>query len=221
MAGKSKPRKPVKAKPVQQANRSNVIKHAVNQAVGKFYVVGDQAHMPISFGIADLALRLRNPDLNLAKKLCFEFLFEESNSWVITIYHFFNHDGVINVVPVVGTVEQTTCQEAANIIIPLARESKAEILSTEPLLGFDDDYIGYGYYMTWFNELGVNLDNLDDQLIPSLMKVNKDFQTKIEKEVFFTGEDLVKQIKEEKFSISDSGAIETEYEALPEFLFNF
>jgi hypothetical protein len=221
MAGKSKPRKPIKAKPVQHASRSSAIKHTVNQALGKFYIVGDQAHMPISFGIAELAMRLRNPDLGTAKRLCLDFLFEEANSWVITVYHFFNHDGVINVVPIVGRIEKTTCDEAANVIIPLANESKTELLASEDFLGFDDDYMGYGYYMTWFNELGVNLDSLDDQLIPSLMKVNADFQTKIEKEVLFTGLDVVKQIGAEKFSISDSDAIETEYEALPEFLFTF
>ena len=162
MAANSKPRKPVKRGPVQQhRNRTSSIKYAVNQALGKFYIVGDQAHMPVSFGFSEINMRLKGADVIIGRGLFNSFLFEEHNDWVITVYHFFNHDGVINVVPVSATIEKTTCPMAGDFIIAIANESKQVLLSSEEYIDLHDDYMGYGYYMTWFNDLGVNLDSLE------------------------------------------------------------
>lgn len=194
-----------------ERNKTSNVKYVVNQAMGKFYIIGDRGHVPISFGFSDLYMKLKGAELNIAKDVCTNFLFGEPKEWKLVVYHFFDFHGVIDVVPCEITISDVTCASAGDLVVNCANATKGMLGGSEEYGDLMGSYLTYGFYMTWNNEDGLNFDGMEGEIIESLFKVGRDFNNPPQEDVVFNGYDIIDQVGGEKFSMADKHAMETNY----------
>lgn len=158
------------------AHRAKVtrITQSLNHALGKFYIIGDKNHLPMTFGLCELKNRLKGEDLKIGLEEAMKFLLDTPNTWMIAIYHFFDIDGIVEVIPVTCTVPDFTLGIACDLVPALIEETKVCILETEEYKDLKDYYSHHGYYINYGNDL--NFDKMDGDLINAMFTVSKDLQ---------------------------------------------
>ena len=158
------------------AHRAKVthITQSLNHALGKFYVIGDKNHLPMTFGLCDLKNRLKGEDLKIGLEEAMKFLLDTPNTWVIAIYHFFDIDGIVEVVPVTCTVPEFTLGIACDLVPALIEETKVCILEKEEYKDLECYYSHHAYYINYGTDL--NFDKMDGDLINAMFTVSKDLQ---------------------------------------------
>lgn len=158
------------------AHRAKVtnITQSLNYALGKFYVIGDKNHLPMTFGLCELSKRLRGDDLKIALEEAMKYLLDTPNTWVVAVYHFFDIDGIVEVIPVVCTIPEFTLGIACDLVPALVAETKAGILDTEEFKELEEYYSHYSYYINYGDDL--NFDKMDPDLINAMFTVSKDLQ---------------------------------------------
>lgn len=194
-----------------ERSKTSNVRYVVNQAMGKFYIVGDRGHKPISFGFSDLYMKLKGAELKIAKDVCVNFLFGEKKDWKICFYHFFDFHGVREVAIFDLTIPDVTCASAGDLVVPLANETKRMLAESEEYGDLMNSYLTYGFYMTWLNDDGLNLDGMEPEIIESLFKVGKDFHVVPQQDLVFNGYDIIDQVGDEKFSMVDKTAMVTDF----------
>lgn len=150
------------------------ITQSLNHALGKFYIIGDKNHLPMTFGLCDLKNRLKGEDLKIGLEEAMKFLLDTPNTWVIAIYHFFDIDGIVEVVPVTCTVPEFTLGIACDLVPALIEETKACILEKEEYKDLECYYSHHAYYINYGDDL--NFDKMDGDLINAMFTVSKDLQ---------------------------------------------
>ena len=150
------------------------ITQSLNHALGKFYIIGDKNHLPMTFGLCDLKNRLKGEDLKIGLEEAMKFLLDTPNTWVIAIYHFFDIDGIVEVVPVTCTVPEFTLGIACDLVPALIEETKACILEKEEYKDLECYYNHHAYYINYGDDL--NFDKMDGDLINAMFTVSKDLQ---------------------------------------------
>lgn len=158
------------------AHRAKVthITQSLNHALGKFYIIGDKNHLPMTFGLCELKNRLKGDDLKIGLEEAMKFLLDTPNTWVIAIYHFFDVDGIVEVIPVTCTVSEFTLGIACDLVPALIEESKVCILEKEEYKELECYYSHHAYYINYGNDL--NFDKMDGDLINAMFTVSKDLQ---------------------------------------------
>lgn len=158
------------------AHRAKVahITQSLNHALGKFYIIGDKNHLPMTFGLWDLKNRLKGDDLKIGLEEAMKFLLDTPNTWVIAIYHFFDIDGIVEVVPVTCTVPEFTLGIACDLVPALIEETKVCILEKEEYKDLECYYSHHAYYINYGDDL--NFDKMDGDLINAMFTVSKDLQ---------------------------------------------
>lgn len=150
------------------------ITQSLNNALGKFYIIGDKNHLPMTFGLWDLKNRLKGDDLKIGLEEAMKFLLDTPNTWVIAIYHFFDIDGIVEVVPVTCTVPEFTLGIACDLVPALIEETKVCILEKEKYKDLECYYSHHAYYINYGDDL--NFDKMDGDLINAMFTVSKDLQ---------------------------------------------
>ena len=158
------------------AHRAKVthITQSLNHALGKFYIIGDKNHLPMTFGVCELKNRLKGEDLKIGLEEAMKFLLDTPNTWVIAIYHFFDIDGIVEVVPVTCTVPEFTLGIACDLVPALIEETKVCILEKEEYKDLESYYSHHAYYINYGDDL--NFDKMDGDLINAMFTVSKDLQ---------------------------------------------
>lgn len=158
------------------AHRAKVthITQSLNHALGKFYIIGDKNHLPMTFGLCELKNRLKGDDLKIGLEEAMKFLLDTPNTWVIAIYHFFDIDGIVEVVPVTCTVPEFTLGIACDLVPALIEETKVCILEKEEYKDLECYYSHHAYYINYGDDL--NFDKMDGDLINAMFTVSKDLQ---------------------------------------------
>lgn len=158
------------------AHRAKVthITQSLNHALGKFYIIGDKNHLPMTFGLCELKARLKGDDLKIGLEEAMKFLLDTPNTWVIAIYHFFDVDGIVEVIPVTCTVPEFTLGIACDLVPALIEETKVCILEKEKYKDLECYYSHHAYYINYGNDL--NFDKMDGDLINAMFTVSKDLQ---------------------------------------------
>lgn len=204
MAGNNKaPRK----KHGVRRTRSKHIAAVLNTAVHKFYIMGDMNHDPMSFHINDIKMHLKGIDIKIALEEVVKFFYKEPREWVFAVYHFFEVDGKIQVVPTIMKLQDVLLNEVGDAAEENIKTLKDSIIGTEDVLT-EENYIFYGYYINYGDNL--RMDLMEDDIIKALLKVNKDL-TEIKPEVqTCTADKILFAIAGEKFSMANSSALQTE-----------
>ena len=158
------------------AHRAKVthITQSLNHALGKFYIIGDKNHLPMTFGVCELKNRLKGEDLKIGLEEAMKFLLDTPNTWVIAIYHFFDIDGIVEVIPVTCTVPDFTLGIACDLVPALIEETKVYILEKEEYKDLECYYSHHAYYINYGTDL--NFDKMDGDLINAMFTVSKDLQ---------------------------------------------
>lgn len=158
------------------AHRAKVthITQSLNHALGKFYIIGDKNHLPMTFGLCELKNRLKGDDLKIGLEEAMKFLLDTPNTWVIAIYHFFDIDGIVEVIPVTCTVSDFTLGVTCDLVPALIEETKVCILEKEEYKDLECYYSHHAYYINYGTDL--NFDKMDGDLINAMFTVSKDLQ---------------------------------------------
>lgn len=204
MASASKKPRNKKFSPLR--TKSKHISNVLNTAMHKFYIMGDMNHDPMSFHISDIKANLKGIDLEIALGEVCKFLYGEKRDWVFAVYHFFNIDGKIEVIPSIMKVGETDLREvadAAEVNIKLLKDS---ILDPDEGLSAEN-YMFYGYYINYGDNL--RMDLMENDIISAFMKVNNDFENISTEVVECNAEKVLRAIAGEKFSIINSQALTT------------
>lgn len=122
------------------------------------------------------------------------------------IYHFFEIDGAVEVVPAVIKMDNTDLREVADSVEQHIADTKAAIL--DPENGFtEESHIFYGYYINYGDNL--SWDAMEGEIIEALMKVNNDLEDIKPEVVTCDSEKVLTALRNEKFSISDTLSLST------------
>lgn len=204
MAGNKK--SPRKKKHSVMRAKTNHITTVLNTAMHKFYMLGDMNHDPASFHISDIKMHLKGFDLNVALQEVCKFLYGEKRTWVFAVYHFFEVDGKLEVVPSVMTLADTDLREVAD-----AAQENIRILKDSVIDGdeghTEENYKFYGYYINYGDNL--LMGEMEQDIISALLKVNKDL-TEVKPEISeCNAEKVLRAIAGEKFSLVNSQAMKS------------
>lgn len=190
-------------------SRVSHIGAVLNTAVNKFYMVGDMNHGPQSFHLSDIKMNLKPDDARIALGEMCEFFYGQPRTWALGVYHFFNIDGKIEVIPTVLKMEDILLNEFADQVDEQIETVKQAILDPEE--GYtEESHIFYGYYINYGDNL--SWDAMEGEIIGALMKVNNDLQDINPEVVPCNAEKVLFAIAGEKFSITNSNAIKSELE---------
>ncbi|EBY9763958.1 hypothetical protein D5W64_12665 [Salmonella enterica subsp. enterica serovar Saintpaul] len=186
------------------------VKHVqtiLNHAISKFYMIGDMNHVPTSFHLSDVQLHLKPADAVIAYQEVAKFLYGENRPWGVGIYHFFDIEGSIDVVPAVIQMDDTNLREVALAIEDHIASTKAAIIESDDCYT-EDSHIFYGYYINYGDNL--SWDAMEGDIIEAFMKVNNDLSD-IKPEVVKCTPDLVLEaLRNEKFTPANTMALKTE-----------
>lgn len=193
---------------VLQRRKAKHIEAVLNRAMGKFYIIGDMNHGPMSFHVSDIKLHLKGQDREIALQEMCKFLYGEEREWVLAVYHFFKIDGKIEVVPTVMKLGNTLLQEVADDVEDHISTLKDSVIDDED--GFTkENYLFYGYYINYGAEL--RMDLMEDDIIKALLQVNNDLTDVNPNVVTCSAEKVLRAIAGEKFSLTDSSALQTNF----------
>jgi len=185
---------------------TNHIKAVLDSAINKFYIIGDMNHDPMSFHTSEVNMMLKGTALKIGLEQMTKFFYGERRKWTFAVYHFFKVDGKIEVVPSIMQIDDALLNEVADAAEENIQLLKDSIIGTDEGLT-EENYVFYGYYINY--EDGLRMDLMEDDIISSLFKVNKDFE-EIKPEVrTCTAEKVLRAIAGEKFSLANSNAIKT------------
>lgn len=203
MAKQKKPRNKTYA-PLRA--RVKHVQTVLNNAISKFYMIGDMNHAPASFHLSDVQLHLKPADAAIAYQELAKFLYGEKRPWGVGIYHFFEIDGAVEVVPAIIKMDDTDLREVADSVEQHIADTKAAIL--DPENGFtEESHIFYGYYINYGDNL--SWDAMEGEIIEALMKVNNDLEDIKPEVVTCDSEKVLMALRNEKFSISDTLSLTT------------
>ena len=178
------------------------ITQSLNHALGKFYIIGDKNHLPMTFGLCDLKNRLKGEDLKIGLEEAMKFLLDTPNTWVIAIYHFFDIDGIVEVVPVTCTVPEFTLGIACDLVPALIEETKVCILEKEEYKDLECYYSHHAYYINYGDDL--NFDKMDGDLINAMFTVSKDLQMTSENVPMVNGYKVLDNILKDPSEVTGS-----------------
>lgn len=186
------------------AHRAKVthITQSLNHALGKFYIIGDKNHLPMTFGLCELKNRLKGDDLKIGLEEAMKFLLDTPNTWVIAIYHFFDVDGIVEVIPVTCTVPEFTLGIACDLVPALIEETKVCILEKEKYKDLECYYSHHAYYINYGNDL--NFDKMDGDLINAMFTVSKDLQMTSENTPVVNGYKVLDNILKDPSEVTGS-----------------
>ena len=186
------------------AHRAKVthITQSLNHALGKFYIIGDKNHLPMTFGLCELKVRLKGDDLKIGLEEAMKFLLDTPNTWVIAIYHFFDVDGIVEVIPVTCTVPEFTLGIACDLVPALIEETKVCILEKEKYKDLECYYSHHAYYINYGNDL--NFDKMDGDLINAMFTVSKDLQMTSENTPVVNGYKVLDNILKDPSEVTGS-----------------
>lgn len=179
---------------------------ALNNAINKFYIIGDMNHDPMSFHTSQVNMALKGLALRIGLQEMTKFFYKERRNWVFAVYHFFKVDGKMEVVPSIMRIKEALLNEVAD-----AAEENIQLLK-DSIIGSDDglteeNYVFYGYYINY--EDGLRMDLMENDIISSLFKVNNDFDDVKSEICTCTAEKVLRAIAGEKFTLANSGALKT------------
>jgi hypothetical protein len=198
-APRNKKYSPVKAMTKQVA-------HVLNTAINKFYMIGDMNHDPMSFHLSEVNMMLRGSALNVGLQEMTKFFYGERRDWVFAVYHFFDVDGKMEVVPSIMQIPDALLNEVGDAAEENIQLLKNSIIGTDEGLT-EENYVFYGYYINYGD--GLRMDLMEDDIISSLFKVNNDFAAINPEVCTCTAEKILRAIAGEKFSLVNSKALKT------------
>lgn len=202
MAKSAKTRK--KYSPIR--NKAVHITNVLNRAMHNFYMMGDMNHDPMSFHVGDVKLHLKGADRNLGLQEVCNFLYGERRTWVLGVYHFFNIDDKMDVVPTIITLSDSLLNEVADSVEEYIAASKEAVLDPED--GHtEENHIFYGYYINYGDNL--RMDLMEQDIVSAFMKVNNDFENVKPEVCECSAEKVLRAIAGEKFSIAGSNTLKT------------
>lgn len=213
MAGNKKTRK--KAPGRNFKRRGDHVTAVLNRAIEKFYIMGDMNHAPASFHVNEINTHLKPNDAAIALGQFTTFAFKDPRAWMFAVYHFFNVNGNIEVIPTQMTIEDTTLAEVGDLAEENIKLLKDSIIGSEPHLT-EDNYIFYGYYINYAEK--IRMDKMEEDIISVLFKVNNDFTDIKEHKVQCTTDKIIKAIGAEKFKLIDNDKYKTNMELVSEEL---
>ena len=182
------------------------ITNVLNRAMHNFYMMGDMNHDPMSFHVADVKLHLKGFDQDLGLQEVCKFLYGERRTWVLAVYHFFNIDDKMDVVPTIITLGDSLLNEVADSVQEYIAASKEAVLDPED--GHtEENHIFYGYYINYGDNL--RMDLMEQDIVSALMKVNNDFENVKPEVCECNAEKVLRAIAGEKFSVANSNALKT------------
>ena len=187
-------------------DKSKHISAVLNAAMHKFYVMGDMNHSPASFHISEINSRLKGMDLKIALQQVTQFLYSERKLWHFAVFHFFDVDGKLEVIPTNMKIENTLLNEVGDDAEENIRLLKESIIDSEPGLT-EENYIFYGYYINYGSDLLMSA--MEEDIIAAFLKVNNDFTDIKPNVVTCTAEKILRAIANEKFSLVNSKALST------------
>lgn len=202
----AKTKAPRNKKYSQVKSMTNHIKAVLDSVINKFYIIGDMNHDPMSFHTSQVNMMLKGTALKIGLQELTKFLYSERRKWIFAVYHFFKVDGRMEVIPSIMRIEDALLNEVAD-----AAEENIQLLKSS-IIGSDDglteeNYVFYGYYINY--EDGLRMDLMENDIISSLFKVNKDFE-EIKPEICTcTAEKILRAIAGEKFTLVNSHALKT------------
>lgn len=168
---------------------SVLVHQTLNKALNSFYVVGDMYHEPICFGPSEINKAL--PDLG--NKACWKelvnYLFGEARTWQVMVYHFLDHDGIIESIPVRMIIDDITLGLVADMVTPFINSSKEMIFEQEEYKGLESHYVNYGYYINWGDD--INFDAMDGNNIEAFFKVTRDLSAQSDTVAIINGKNLI------------------------------
>lgn len=184
------------------------IERVINTAMHKFYIMGDMNHSPMSFHISDIKLHLRGIDCEIALQEVCKFLYGEKRTWVFAVYHFFMVDGKLVAIPSLMRLGETDLREVADSAQENIRILKDSVIDSDDGLT-EENYVFYGYYINYDTHGDLRMDLMEEDIIQAYLKVNSDLKN-IDPEVSeCNAEKVLRAIAGEKFSITNSHALNT------------
>lgn len=182
------------------------IKAVLDNAINKFYIIGDMNHDPTSFHTSQINMMLKGTALKVGLEQMTLFFYGERRKWIFAVYHFFRVNDKIEVIPSIMEIDNALLNEVADAAEENILFLKNSIIGTDKGIT-EENYIFYGYYINYEDHL--RMDLMEDDIISSLFKVNKDFE-EIKSEVkSCTAEKVLRAIAGEKFSLANSHAFKT------------
>lgn len=145
-----------------------IIQGILNKAVSSFYIIGDKNHRPRSFNLQQIRLCLKGIDLSIAINQLIEFFYKREDVWYIIIDHFFRKNDVVEVIPVITTIENAFLNEVGDLTELLIKESKLAVLESYPDLMLEDHFF-YGYYISYGDDLLIN--EIEDGIIETFLEI--------------------------------------------------
>lgn len=188
----------------QHVRTVNDITKFLNQALGAFYVVGDIYHDPMTFGLDSLTKNLYGDNLKTAWRELLEFLFVKPNTWQLEVFHFFDFDGIIEVVPVRGAFPEMTLGVMADLTTAFVTETR-EVLFEDEFKGMEDKYVHFAYYLNWGDN--IDFDHMDPLVTEAFFKVSRDLSVK-KTPSSISGKHLIDCMVKSPDQIADSVGIE-------------
>lgn len=199
-------KKSVRKKYSPLRKRSKHISAVLNTAMHKFYIMGDMNHDPMSFHLSDIKLHLKGADIGIALEEMTKFFYAERREWVFSVYHFFEVNGKVEVVPSIIKIADSLLNEIGDSAEEYIQQTKDSVIGTEE--GFtEENHIFYGYYINYGDNL--RMDLMEDDIITALLKVNKDLTDIKPERQLCTANKILFAIADEKFSVANSQAIQT------------
>lgn len=186
------------------------VKHVqtvLNHAISKFYMIGDMNHVPMSFHISDVQLHLKPNDAVIAYQELAKFMYGENRPWGIGIYHFFEIDGAIDVVPAVVKLDDTNLREVALVVEDHIVATKAAIIESDDNYT-EESHVFYGYYINYGDNL--SWDAMEGEIIEAFMKINNDLSDVNPEAVKCTPDLVLEALRVEKFALSSTVDLKTE-----------
>lgn len=202
---KSKPARNKKYQPISAKSRH--ISAVLNNAMSKFYVMGDMNHNPMSFHTGQINAMLKGIDLKIGLEEMTKFLYSQRKLWHFAVYHFFKVEGKIEVIPSIMRIEDALLNEVADAAEENIKLLKESIIDSDDGLT-EENYVFYGYYINYGPDL--RMDLMEEDIIKVLLKVNNDLVDVNPEVSTCTAEKVLQAIAKEKFSLVNSDALSTE-----------
>lgn len=144
----------------------------LNRALGAFYIVGDQYHDPMTFGMDELLNNLSGDALTEGVRQYVDYLFGQNRTWQLEVFHFLDFDGIIECIPMKGEFSEMTLGIMGDIVDVFVKETKDSIFESPEYTGKEDCYKHYGYYLNWGDD--IEFSHMEPLIIDAFFKVSRD-----------------------------------------------
>ena len=187
---------------IERQKKVQRISDIISKTLDKMFIFGDKDHEPVSVHLSDFMNMLDSDDSLVVGKILTNFMFGELHDWTVFIYHYFQNNDFIEVVPVVIELNATTLNKIGDTITELCNKSKEELFKDPEKAGYEDKYKTYSYDIHWGT--GFDLDVMNCNYPDNFLKISQDLSfVKVDHEVKVTGDMIIKQIVNDKSNLKN------------------